>query len=105
MKTIAEKIQKMTEQEKVTYERYRGSLLREVNALCKRLGLADVTDTDVTLACKQELPKDTTTLYGFQINPLVAIVAVVEKMSYISALRDKWLKIYRELNEIKLALQ
>lgn len=101
--TIAEKIENLKTQEAQAFERYMNAVLKEVNALCKRLGMDETNYSEVqraysfTLKCEDEEIK----VHHFQVPMLTAIVRIVKALPYIVRIHDKWSDLSRKLEHCK----
>lgn len=110
--TIAEKIKKLQADEHNAYLHMQEVVLKEINGLRKRLGLYTVTYDEVMQAYTFETgsyKKDEETgkiiINNSAIRMLTAMVRVVYAIPYVAKARDKWSRLFSELQEVKKAVK
>lgn len=102
MKNLAEQIQTLKESETNAWKRYDNAVIKEVNALLKRMGEEPISICNCIRGEYRESVEGGKNLK--EVRPRVLAFSIVKEFDYIIKLRDKWLAVSAELTKIKLML-
>ena len=102
-KTLAEQVQALKDNEKLAWERLRNAIVKEMNAILKRMGKRELTETslfseDYCKAIKEQTPLMDCSIYA-------KVYAVVKEFDYITKLTAKWYKASADLTNVTLAIE
>ena len=101
-KTLAEQISTLKENEKTAWERYDNAVIKEVNALLKRMGKEPIGICNCIRTEYKESVEEGKNIKD--VSARVLAFSIVKEFDYIIKLRDKWLVASAELTKIKLML-
>lgn len=102
MKTLEEQIQTLKESESNAWKRYDNAVIKEVNALLKRMGAEPISICNCIRGEYRESVDEGKNIKD--VSKRVLAFSIVKEFDYIIKLRDKWLNASGKLTKIKLML-
>ena len=101
-KTLAEQVQALKDAEKQAWERLVSATVKEMNAILKRMGKKELTESSLFIDDYCRAVKEKTPLN--MCNDYAKVYAVVHWYEYIQKLTDRWIKLSAELTKVSTAI-